>query len=529
MNVILYNAKIYPQYIVRPKPTLVVVTGNRIAAIGTDLLAMRKQFPKHDLINLKGRAVLPGLVDSHTHFYFWAVTLHTVHLEGAATFDDALDRIRLFAQNHPTDEWIIGDGWSADRWQTYHLPTAAELDAVTFGRPAALFSKDQHIVWTNSRALQLAGMSKSSPEPAGGRIDRDPVTNEPTGILREIPGYFPVIKLISRPDPQRVLGVWQEATRIAHSRGVTGFHSMDGPEAWDFFTLMNGRNKLGFRVTYYYPVKMLETLISNGIKSGHGDETLRVGGIKIFADGSLGAQTALMKKPYLRRKNHFGVETTTLAELTEQVGRASRNGLACAIHAIGDQAVANVITAFENTAPHADLRHRIEHLQIIAPTDIPRLKKMRLIASMQPSHCVSDRQLVADYWGSRGKNAYIFKTLHNEHIPLAFGSDCPIEPLDPIGGIHAAINRNGFGENGEKFYPQEKLSVVQAVRYFTVGAAYAAGLEEVTGRIAPGFLADMTILDDDIYTCPPSQIYKARVAATIFNGEPVFQTGDNFS
>lgn len=528
MNAILCNAKVHPQYIVRPRPTIVVITGNRIAAVGTDLSAFRRQFPDHEIINLKGRAILPGLVDSHTHFYFWAVTLNTVHLESIATFDEALDHIRQFAQSHPADEWVIGDGWSADRWRTYHLPTASELDTVTFGKPAALFSKDQHIVWANSRALSLAGINKASANPAGGRIDRDPITNEPTGILREIPGYFPVVKLISRPDPERVAGTWQEAVNIAYSKGVTGFHSMDGPEAWDFFALMHNRNRLGFRVTYYYPVKMLEALISRGIRSGQGDETLRVGGVKIFADGSLGAQTAFMKKPYLSRKGYFGVETTTLAELTDQVGRASRNGLACAIHAIGDQAVANVITAFEKTAPHAGLRHRIEHLQIVAPVDIPRLKRLGLIASMQPSHCVSDRHLVAAHWGSRGRNAYIFKTLHDKKIPLAFGSDCPIEPLDPIGGIHAAVNRTGFGERGGRFYPHEKLSVSQAVRYFTVGAAYVAGLEAIAGKIAPGYLADLAILDDDIYSCPPSQIYAAKVAATIFDGQPVFQNGAIF-
>jgi predicted amidohydrolase YtcJ len=270
---------------------------------------------------------------------------------------------------------------------------------------------------------------------------------------------------------------------------------------------------------------MLDTLIADKVISSMGDDTLRVGGVKIFADGSLGAQTAYMKKPYRGKKDDCGVAVTDLDDLTLLVGKAVRNNLACAIHAIGDRAVANVITAYLSAGYRSHLRNRIEHLQLISREDIPRLMKSRVVASMQPSHCPSDRRLVAAYWGERGRNAYIFKTLLNHGIRLTFGSDCPIEPLDPLGGIHAAVNRNGFGERGGRFHPEERLTVAQGVHGFTAGPAFASGRESFAGRIAPGHQADLVILDDDIYSMRKSDIYKAQIAATVFDGTIVYDSG----
>ncbi|MDD4052416.1 MAG: amidohydrolase [candidate division Zixibacteria bacterium] len=523
MNAILYNGQVYPQVRTNRRSTLVVVTGGAISFVGDDLTSAKQRFPRHRLIDLEGRTVIPGLVDSHTHFYFWAITLDAVHIDGTVDFDQVIKKIATYCAGRRAGEWIIGDGWSPDRWTTYHLPTAAELDRVTGNRPAALFSKDEHMVWVNSRALELAGIDDKYPDPPGGVIDRDPVTHRPTGILREIPGYFPVVKLISRPRVDQTARFWDEAARIAYSRGVTGFHSVDGPDAWEFFRSLNERGKIGFRVHYYYPADRLDDLIERGITSGMGDDTLRVGGIKVFTDGSLGAQSALMKQPYRGSENNFGVEVSSLPVLTEIIGKASRHGLACAVHAIGDRAVANVITAYEKAGGGGQLRHRIEHLQLISSGDIPRLKKTGVIASMQPTHCPSDRKLVAAYWGARGRQAYIFGTLLRRGIPVTFGSDVPIEPLDPLAGIHAAVNRNGQGERGGRFYQEECLTVAQATAGFTTGPAYASGREAFSGRLLPGYQADITIFNDNIYTMPPSRIYAATVAATMFDGRFVYQ------
>jgi predicted amidohydrolase YtcJ len=522
MNAILYNAQICPQYRVSRRPTVLAITGGVISEIGFDVSQIKRNYPGHKKINLRGKAVIPGLVDAHTHFYFWAKTFHSVHLDGIKSYDEALGMIKSYASKIPSGEWIIGDGWSADRWDEYHLPTAKELDAVSGDHPAGLFSKDQHTIWVNSKALKMAGIDKNFPDPPGGKIDRDPITKEPLGILRETPAYFPVYKLMNRAVPEQILRSWKAASKIAYSRGVTGFHSMDGPEGYDFFEELNNQNKLGFRVHYYFPVKMLDELINLGIYSELGDDKLRIGGVKIFVDGALGSQTALMKRPYLGSKNNTGLEVTKINELKKQVVKAAQNNLACAIHAIGDRAVSNVISAFEKVE-NKNLRHRIEHLQLISRGDIGRLKKTGAIASMQPSHCPSDRQLVADYWGKRGSGAYIFKTLLKRNIPLAFGSDCPIEPLDPLAGISSAVNRTGFGERGGRFYPEESISVSSAVHGFTTGPAYASGRESFSGKIAPGFQADLVILEDDIYKMPKSKIYQAAVGATIFDGKVVYQ------
>jgi len=523
MNVILYNGRVYPQARMARRPTLIALTGGKIAMSGEELSDAKRRFPRHRMIDLDGRAVIPGLVDSHTHFYFWAITLGAVHLDGTVDFDAALKIIAAYSAGRAEDEWIIGDGWSPDRWASYHLPTAAELDRVTGNRPAALFSKDEHMLWVNSRALRMAGIDERYPDPPGGVIDRDPVTRRPTGILREVPGYFPVVKIITHPKAQSVTRFWKEAAEIAYRRGVTGFHSVDGPDAWEFFQTLHGQGSLGFRVQYYFPAAKLDELIDQGIVSGTGDETLRVGGIKLFSDGSLGAQSALMKRPYRGSRDNYGVEVNSLSALTAVIGKASRHDLACAVHAIGDQAVANVITAFERAGGERDLRHRIEHLQLISAADVPRLRKTGIIASMQPTHCPSDRKLVAAYWGGRGKQASIFKTLLRWGVPLTFGSDVPIEPLDPLAGIHAAVNRNGQGERGGRFYPEECLTVAQAIAGFTVGPAYASGRESFSGRLLPEYQADVTILNDDIYTMPLSRIYAASVAATMFDGRFVWR------
>ncbi len=524
MNCILYNCHVYPQHRVSFRPTSVVIRGNRIADLGTDPSLLRLKYPKYELIDLKGRAVLPGLVDAHTHFYYWVRTFGDVHLDGIINFDRVLKIIRKHAGKLGPGEWVTGDGWSADRWQPYHLPTASELDAVTVGHPAAIYSKDHHMLWVNSLALRMAGIDKNFRTPSGSKVDRNPEDGTPSGILRETPVFPYITQMILTPGNKKLDTMWSRAAKIAYRRGITGFHSVDNSQGWEYFNYRHRQGRLGFRVHYYFPVSRLEELIREKVVSGAGDDTLRIGGVKIFADGSLGSQTALLKKRYKNRGSYGGLEVHGISDLTAFIRRTSRNGLACAIHAIGDQAVSNAITAFEKGNVSSSLRHRIEHLQLIDRRDISRLRSTGVIASMQPSHCPSDRDLVAAYWGARGRNAFIFKTLLRMKIPLCFGSDCPIEALHPLQGIHAAVNRNGYGERGSRFYPGQRLTVAQAVQGFTTGAAYAAGRESFSGKLIAGYQADLVILDDDIYEMPPSQIYKASVTATIYDGRFVYKS-----
>ncbi len=517
MTLLLHNGLIYPGYRTRCRPSAVAIKDARIVAIGTDDHLIG-EFPKARRVNLDGRTVIPGLIDSHTHFYFWALSLARVYLFGLPSYEAVLEKIKGFASTLKPDEWVTGEGWAMDSWTEYRLPTAEDLDTVTGGRPAFLYSKDQHSAWVNSAAMRRAGITAKTKDPIGGKIERDPATGRPTGILREPAAYSAVMNHIPQKDQKEIDTLWKKVETIARSRGVTGFHSFDGPDGWEYFCRRHEDGNLGFRVTYYFPVKRSHELAEKGLTTGYGDDNLNIGGVKIFADGALGSRTALMKQPY-QNSREVGVAVTDPDELTSQVAFATKHDLNCAVHAIGDQAVANVLTAFEKAGRKR--RHRIEHVQIIDRRDIALFKRLGVVASMQPSHCPSDRIIVDRHWGRRGKNAYIFKTLLKRGIPLAFGSDCPIEPLHPLEGIHAAVNRNAPGERSGKFYPEEALSVTAAVTGFTSGAAYAAGREDHLGKISPGYLADLVVLEDNIFTMALSQIHQARISMTVFDGKIV--------
>ncbi|MFZ5980591.1 MAG: amidohydrolase [Candidatus Zixiibacteriota bacterium] len=513
---LIYNARIYTQSGERPFDSMAVYK-NRLAAVG-NRLEYDPDFKNYDRINLRGRTVVPGLVDAHTHFYYMAMTMGHVDLDGVDTLDKCLNKIKIFSSDLKKNEWVVGDGFSADRLKKRILPDRYMLDKVTGSRPAFIFSKDQHLAWVNSRALEIAGIDKNTPEPSGGRIDRfDDGT--PNGLLRENPGYDPVYNRITRPSKSEIDRRYKMALDLAYRQGVTGVHSFDGPEAFDYFSSLAEKNKTGLRINYYVPVRMLPKLLENKVYYGTGTDFFRIAGVKIFADGSLGSQTAFCFQPYPDSKKNFGIETNNTAALKRYLKQAARLGLPCAIHAIGDRAVTNVLDAFEDS-PRLDFgaRHRIEHLQMIRRKDVTRVKKLNIVASMQPSHCPSDIKLVRAYWGKRGADTYIFRTLMNKNIDLAFGSDTPIEPLNPIAGIAAAVRR-ARPNSRDVFYPEERLTAAQALFRFTVGPAIAAGQEHCRGYLLPGYPADFVVLNDDITRVVASKLYDIKVLATVLDGK----------
>jgi len=497
------------------------VSGNRIAAVGKKL-ERDDAFDSFEKINLRGRTVIPGFTDSHTHFYFYAMSLGSVKLDGLADLDAALTMVKKHAAKLGRDEWVFGEGFSPDRWKKYILPDKFMLDKVTGGRPAAIYSKDQHVLWVNSRALELAGLSRKTPDPDGGKIDRLE-NNEPSGILRELPGYFPVIKLIPYPQPARQHKYYRQALATAYAKGVTGVHSFDGIEALDFFESLSRSNKLGLRINYYPPASNISALRKAKIKFGYGNDYFRINGVKIFSDGSLGSQTALCFNKYPGTNNQCGVETNTKEQMLKWIKAAARLYLPTAIHAIGDRAISNVLDCYEQAPPlPVGARRRIEHLQMIRRSDIKRLKALGAVASMQPTHCPSDITLIEKYWGKRGRNCYIFNTLLKKGIPLTFGSDLPIEVLDPIAGIDAAVNRKAVGIK-KPFYPEERISIAQAVYGFTAGPAYTVGQEHERGFLLPGYFADFVILSADIFKTARTRIKDVEIVATFFDGKPVYR------
>jgi len=495
----------------------IAFSGNRIVAVGNGL-QHDLDFRSYRRVNLKGKIIVPGLVDAHTHFYYLALSLGRVSLDGLTSLDACLKRITEFVANQPKNSWIVGDGYAPDRFTKRIEPDRYALDRVTGGRPAFLFSKDQHSAWVNGKALEAAGINRSSRDPDSGKIDRFP-DRTPTGILREKAAYDLVWRLIPPVDRREVDRRYAQALDLAYRKGVTGIHSFDGPEAFTYYLDLAARDRVGLRINYYPAGELLPKLVKEKIYYGTGTEYFRISGVKLFADGSLGSQTALCHNKYLGSKNNHGIETMTVSEMKETIKSAARLGLPCAIHAIGDKGVANVLDAFES-APrlHFGARHRIEHLQLIRRSDIARVKRLGIVASMQPSHCPSDIPLIKKYWGKRGANAFVFRTLIDRGIDLAFGSDAPIEPLDPIAGIAAAVRRARPGSR-DILHPEQRITVPEALYRFTVGPAIACGQEHCRGYLLPGYPADMVILDEDITRIAPSRLYDVTVLATILDGE----------
>ncbi|MFH2036092.1 MAG: amidohydrolase [Candidatus Zixiibacteriota bacterium] len=518
-NKLFFNGNIYTQADNIVADSMAISSSN-IIAIGKNL-QRDDDFKKFEMIDLCGQTILPGFTDSHTHFAFMAVSLGNVKLDGKKSLEDVLICIKNHCRKLKKDEWMIGEGFSPDQWNKYIMPDKFMLDKITHGRPAAIFSKDTHLMWANSEALKSAGYDKNTMNPKGGLIER--LSNgELSGILKEIPAYFPVYRQIKRHDESITMKLFKQALRLAYSKGVTAVHSFDGPEALKFYVKMAETGKLGLRINYYPPGARIDELVKNNIRFNYGDDYFRISGVKLFADGALGSQTAFCFSKYIGSQDNFGVEVTTKEEILRVIKKAARLNLPCAIHAIGDRAIANVLDCFEKApALTGPARHRIEHLQMMRRKDISRLKKLGITASMQPSHCLSDIQLVEKYWGNRGRNCYIFKTLQRNNIPLAFGSDNPIEPLDPLAGIAAAVNRKSLNTK-QVFYPEEKITVSSAVYGFTAGAAYAVGQEFERGFLLPGYRADFVILDKNLYKIPPSKLNEVNVIKTYFDGKLVY-------
>lgn len=506
----------------------VAVRDGRIVFVGDDRGAReagrggRRGGPA-EVIDLSGACVLPGLVDAHLHFAWFARSLEDVDA-GTRTRAEAVERVRARAAESPPGAWIGGSSWDHNVWD--RLPNRADLDAAAPRHPVALKAKSGHALWVNTLALDAAGIRPGTSDPAGGRIARD-ASGEPTGIL-----YENAMDLVRTAIPEQSAEAIASAMRAAQDRaleaGLTGFHDFDGLPAFRAFQLLRERGKLRLRVLKGIPREALGEAAALGLRSGFGDELLAVGQVKMFADGALGPQTAWMLAPY-EGSTGTGIPTMTPEELRADVGRAREAGLACAVHAIGDAAVRAVIDAFaaarenggrEDADARPALPDRIEHVQLISPVDLPRLGRLGITASMQPIHATSDMLIADRYWGERAATSYAWRSVLASGAPLAFGSDCPVETISPVAGIHAAVTRRrADGTPGpDGWRPLERLSVEQAVRAYTLGAARAAGREGEAGTIEPGKLGDFTVLDADPFVVDPREILDIPVRATIIAG-----------
>lgn len=463
--------------------------------------------------------VTPGFVDGHTHFAAWGINRRRVRLAGAASRAEALERIAVAS---PANGWTLGQGWLSHRWEAE--PDRWSLDRVTTG-PAWFDSGDLHAGWANSAALVRAGIDRTTPDPDGGRIVRD-ANGEPTGVLLEravqlVQRYLPL------PTQAELIEAIREGQAIAHRQGITGIHDVEGPDALAAFRTLEVAGELKLRVLFHPPVAQLPLLKANGVRSGQGSPWLALGGVKLFLDGSLGSRTAWMLHPYEDGVDR-GMPLASEAEARQAIQDASYAGIACVIHAIGDAAVRRALTLLEE-APRVRIPHRIEHFQCVDPRDIERAARSGIVASMQPVHLPGDVATAEERWGGRAAGAYAIRSLQQVGTVLAFGSDVPVANLDPREGVVAAMSRVAAdGSFAGGWYPEQRIGFEDAVRGFTIGNALAAGKADRSGRLAPGFEADLVAWAADTSALPhdPAAFGAARVALTVVGGEVVYAGGE---
>lgn len=527
-GLILQNGRIYTMDPERPLAEAVVLRGTRIAHVGST--AEMRVWAGHggwEVIDLQGRTVLPGLIDAHVHLSGYAVARTRVNLTGVNTLESALERVAAWTERTPKGRWIVGHGWNHNLWGG-RWPTRWDLDRVAPEHPVALERVDGHSLWVNSLALQMAQVTPETQPPEGGEILRDE-EGQPTGILKERAVEL-VLRCIGKPDAVERQRLLLEAFAEAHSYGITGVHAPEEAEAFSDYQALYARRALRLRVLAHLPQNRLEEAVSLGIRSGFGDERLRVGGLKIFADGSLGSKTASLLEDYEDEPGYRGLPTMSVRELDQLVARAARAGIAVAVHAIGDRAVRlalDTIARAQRESVRPALPHRIEHVQLIHPQDIPRLYELGVVASMQPIHCTSDMPVAQRLWGERCRYAYAWRSLLDSGAILAFGSDVPVETMNPWAGIHAAVTRQRpDGTPPAGWHREERLTVEEAVRAYTLGPAFASGESHLKGSITEGKVADVVVIDRDIFHIPPSEILGTRVWMTILGGEVVYEGKD---
>ncbi len=487
-----------------PLARSLAIAGDRIVGgVG----AHETSLPGPERIDLGGRCVVPGFTDSHVHFPTWAIAQHEVRLEGTTSLEEAVARVRG-ALPQGSGTWLRGRGWRSGDWSPPVEPTKHELDAIAPDRPVALMARDSHSVWLNSAALARANGDLQVP---GGVVELDE-RGEPTGVLREESCWQFRDRYIETSDDEYVEAM-RSGMRLAASRGVTALHDKDGwLGALRFWQRLDADDALILRVWQSLPAEKAEELADVDVRSGLGSPLLRLGYLKAFMDGTLGSQTA-------RMLDGSGVEITSREELEDHIRNGARAGFPIAVHAIGDLANREALDAFETTRSEWEplgLRPRIEHAQLLAPEDLPRFAELGVAASVQFSHAPSDRDLADRFWGGLDSEPYAFRSLLESGAVLANGSDAPIEELDPLLGIRAGVLRTL--DEREAWRPEQALTVEQALHATTVAPAWLARDEHRRGKLVPGQLADLVVLDRDPLDCEADELAEVEVVATMLGG-----------
>ncbi len=524
IDTILYNGNIITRTAMPPRAQAVAFSYGRIVAIGNDDEVLSLATAATRRYDLNGKTILPGLTDAHVHLEWLARALQAVDLFEVPSKAIALERIAARVETATSDEWITGRGWTQDLWAG-DFPTAQDIDAVAPHHPAYFSAKSGHAAWVNSAALRIAGIDAQTPDPPGGEFVRDQQGN-PTGLLLETAMEM-VAREIPTVTPETLTDYVAHAQAQLLATGITGIHDYDNPSLLHAVQTLRERDQLDLRIVKQINKDWLEPALASGIHSHFGDDWIRFGCLKLFADGALGPRTAHMIAPYEGQPHNTGIPVLTQDEMYTRISKASAQGLASTVHAIGDQAVRIVLDIFQQVRAEEaqrgvsrhQRRHRIEHVQVIHPDDVHRLAALDLIASMQPIHATSDWQIATQYWGeARSAYAYNARMQIDHGAKIAFGSDAPVEPFDPFKGIHAAVTRQRAGQPEGGWFPDARLTLDEALHGFTGGAAYAAGMEDRLGKLAVGYLADCIVIDRDPYAIAPDDWLTLDLLATIVGG-----------
>ncbi len=505
----------------------VAVRGERIVAVGTRREVLRFVSRGTRILDNGLGLVTPGLGDAHTHFVSGGFQLISVDLRDAATPAEFVRRIGAHARGIAPGQWILGGDWDHERWEGAPLPRREWIDSVTIDRPVFVQRLDGHMGVANALALRLAGITRETPDPDGGMIVRDAQTGEPTGVLKDN-AMDRVFAIVPAARPEEMDSALARAMAHAASLGVTSVHMMAGWEDLAAARRAHARGTRRTRIRAYVPVTTWRRLADTVAAVGRGDAWLSWGGLKGFMDGSLGSTTAAFYEPYLDAPATRGLFVTDSARIQELVVAADSAGLQLAIHAIGDRANAVLLQAFADAVRRnglRDRRFRIEHAQHLRETDIRRIGALGVVPSMQPYHVIDDGRWAGNRLDSaRLRGTYAFRALIGAQARLAFGSDWTVAPLDPVAGIYAAVTRRTLDDrNRGGWFPEQRITVDEALRAYTMGVAWAGFQEEEVGMLRAGMLADLTLLDRDLFRIPAEEIDRARVTATVVGGRVVYE------
>lgn len=522
------NGKVYTVNEFQPIAQAVVVENNKIVFVGSDEEAKKLIDASAEVIDLNGKLMLPGFIDNHVHFITGGFYLLGIDLRPANSTSEFKQILKEYSNKFP-GKWITGGYWDHEKWEVNDLPTKEMIDEVVSDQPVFVDRLDGHMGVANSYALKLAGITKDTESPDGGLIVKDPKTGEPTGVLKDNAMYL-ISKHIPEPNAEENYEALLAALEEAKKLGITSVQDITYGDALNAFQRAKDEGKLTCRIFTRWPISDYKDHIEKNIRAGYGDDLIRMGSLKAFADGSLGSSTAWFFDSYDQDTMTTGLamDIITDGSMDKWCMDADKHGLQLSVHAIGDKANSYMLDLYEKISkenPEWDRRFRIEHAQHVRFEDIPRFAEIGVIASVQPYHCIDDGVWAEKRIGpDRIKYTYPFKSFLDSGVKVCFGTDWYVAPLNPLLGLYAAVTRRTLDDkNPDGWIPEQKISIEDAIKCYTINSAYASFEENIKGSIEAGKLADLIVLSDDILTIDPVKIKDAKVEMTIFDGKIIYK------